>query len=202
MKTINPSHTNLSVQKGCSNHTGESYFLLIDLDCNIVTFNDAFAKFINLSTAQSTSRKITDCLNSSQSEVLMEMVESARNGEGSHREILITDESNTVHYIRLEVTPSYDLKNQVIGITCIGTDLGKEKIQLEKIAMQKMLLKEIATTYSHQLRHPLTNILAVISLLKHDDLKMSKLYFECLEKASKQMDKVIKSVAMQLYKAA
>ena len=181
--------------------TEENYFLLLDLNLSIVTFNDAFAKFITVKPGKR-SRNIIDCLSSSHIHWLTQMFENAKKGHSMQQEMLINDEQDNVHWIRFDVSPSYNLNNDVVGITCIGNNVDKEKTQEEKIAMQHSLLKEIASTYSHELRHPLTNIMAVINLLKHDNLKMSKLYFECLETASKEMDKVIRTVAMQLYNAA
>lgn len=179
----------------------EGYFLLIDVNLQIITFNKAFTKILKTKN-KNRSSNLMDCIDALHKHWFLFLFETAKKGKCVQQEILIFDERKNLHWVRFDVSPSYNMKNEISGITFIGKNIDKEKSQEEKIEMQKLLLREIAFTYSHELRHPLTNILAVINLLKNDNLKMTQLYFECIEVASKKMDEVIKTVAMQLYNAA
>lgn len=78
----------------------------------------------------------------------------------------------------------------------------KEKRQQEKIEMQYTTLSKIAQIHSHEIRHPLTNILAIIEMLKQEDFAMTKQYLEFLEISSKQLDEVIRKVVMDTYTSA
>ncbi len=68
--------------------------------------------------------------------------------------------------------------------------------------MQGLVLKEIAQMYSHQVRHPLTNIMALIDLIRCDDFEMTKKYLGFLETASKELDHIIRNVVLVSAKAA
>jgi len=74
--------------------------------------------------------------------------------------------------------------------------------QQEKIEIQHSTLSKIAQTHSHQIRHPLTNILAIIDMLKREDFIMTKQYIEFLEISSKELDQVIRDVVMDSYTSA
>ncbi len=202
---MNPLPTikdSFDLKKNDSTHfEEEGYFLLIDINLQIITFNKAFTKILKTKSKRM-SNNLMDCVDALHKHWFLFLFDTAKKGKCVQQEILIYDERKNLHWVRFDVSPSYNLNNEISGITFIGKNIDKEKTQEEKIEMQKLLLRDIAFTYSHELRHPLTNILAVINLLKNDNLIMSELYFECIEAASKKMDEVIKSVAMQLYNAA
>ncbi len=182
----------------------EPYCIIFDLYFNVITIN---VPFLNLLKSNNffnnhANRKTIDYRNAQLCKLFMNIFQHAKEGISIEQEILIKDVKGVVYSLNFKASPTYDLENKMVGIVCIGNNIDKLKSQLQKLQDQKQLLKEIANAYSHELRHPLTNILAIISLVKQDDLKISTLYLECLETASKQMDKVINKVALQLYKAA
>ena len=182
-----------------------NYFLLLNLNQQIININDAFAYLFGIDIHYVTSKpakSILKCLPANHAEWFRKMFEIARTGKSAQHEVLINDEIEYEKWIRFDFSPFYNLKNELRGITCIGTNISKEKVQEKKIMIQKKLLNEIASTYSHQLRHPLTNILAIINIMKYDDVSTNKIYFKYLEIASKQLDAVIHQVVRRTHKAA
>lgn len=182
----------------------ECGFLQLNMHNQVVTINNALAKLLSMDTSIVNSRQwksIFTFLPMEHKEWFSQMTNQAKAGKCSQHELLVKDEQNNETWIRFEFLPLYNTQNIIKGITCIGTNVNKEKMQEVKLAMQRLLLKKIADTYSHQLRHPLTNILAIISIMKHDGASVTNLYFQYLEKASQQLDAVIRTVVNQSYKA-
>ena len=182
-----------------------NYFLLLNLNHQIININDAFAFLFGVDIHDVTSKtaeSIFNCIHAKYAEWFRELFEIAKTGKSAQHEVLINDELENEKWIRFDFSPFYNLKNELRGITCIGTNISKEKVQEKKIINQKKLLNEIASTYSHELRHPLTNILAIINIMKYDDVSMNKVYFKYLEIASKQLDAVIHQVVRRTHKVA
>ena len=182
-----------------------NYFLLLNLNHQIININEAFAFLFGIDihdVTSKTAKSIFKCMHANHAEWFRELFEIAKTGKSAQHEVLINDELENEKWIRFDFSPFYNLKNELRGITCIGTNISKEKVQEEKIMKQKKLLNEIASTYSHELRHPLTNILAIINIMKYDDVSMNKVYFKYLEIASKQLDAVIHQVVIRTSKAA
>lgn len=182
-----------------------NYFLLLNLNHQIITINDAFAELIHVDihfVNSKPAKSVYKCLPANHTDWFRQMFEMASKGKSVTHEVLIKDEYDHERWIRFDFSPIYNLKNKIRGITCIGTNISREKVQEQKIVNQKLLLKQIASTYSHELRHPLTNIMAIINIMKCDDVSMNQMYFKYLEIASKQLDAVIHRVVRQTYKVA
>lgn len=189
-------------QEEWMNKTDENYFLLLNLKQQIVTLNDAFQTLLNVNFPEANNRTIKNlksCLGEEHLEWFEEFILLAQEGQTVQHEVLMKDNCNNERWIRFHFSPFYNLKNEIRGITCIGTNVNREKTQEKKLVMQNLLLSEIAYTYSHELRHPLTNILAIINIMKYENYKMTETYFEYLEIASKQLDAVIQNVVLQTY---
>lgn len=129
-------------------------------------------------------------------------LEKAQKGETNSFEILANPGSENAFWNRFTISPAYNSKKELIGIACIGSNIDKEKRQQEKIEIQHYTLSKIAQVHSHEIRHPLTNILAIIDMLKHEDFRMTEQYIGFLETASKELDQVIRNVVMDSYTAA
>lgn len=182
-----------------------NYFLLLNLNHQILTINEAFAHLMNIDihfVNSKPAKSIYKCISAEDTEWFRPLFEMAKNGKSCQHEVMMKDEHENERWIRFDFSPMFTLKNKIRGITCIGVNISKEKVQEQKIVHQNLLLKEIASTYSHELRHPLTNIMAIIDIMKYGDVKMNKMYFKYLETASKQLDAVIHNVVNQTYMVA
>jgi len=67
----------------------------------------------------------------------------------------------------------------------------------KKMQAQNNALREIAWSQSHEARRPVANILGLLNLLKYEDISMTdeqKEIFECLSKATNELDQVIHEI--------
>ena len=203
---LNPiPQTNSAIVHELFDENEGNYFLLLNLNHQILTINDAFAHILQLDihfVNSKPAKSIYKCISTEHGDWFRECFDMAKEGKTCQYEVVMKDEQEIERWIRFDFSPIFSLKNKIRGITCIGTNISKEKVQEQKIQNQKMLLKEIANTYSHELRHPLTNIMAIINIMKYDDRAMDKQHFQYLEIASKQLDAVINSVVNQTYMVA
>lgn len=194
--------TSAPEQKG---ENEESCFLFLNLNHQIITLTSGFARILNINVSFSSTpryKRIYSCLPTHHTDWFGKLTATAQTGKSCHHEMLVKVAGNTERWVKFDFSPVYNRKSIIKGIICICTNINKEKMQEQKLAKQKLLLIKIADTYSHQLRHPLTNILAIINIMKDDDKNMTNLYFEYLEKASHQLDAVIHQVVNQTYTAA
>lgn len=201
----------IKTSSSCENITkplvehNENYFLLMNLSKEIITINEPFAQLLKIDIHYANSKppkNIINYLPEIHLQLFINMFEIIKTGKSAQYELMTKNEAGDEKWIRFDFSPFYNLKNKLKGITCIGINISKEKVQEKKIVNQKQLLDEITNTYCHKLRHPLTNILAIINIMKYDNVTTNMTYFKYLEIASKQLDAVIHHVVRQTYMVA
>jgi hypothetical protein len=183
----------------------EDYFLLLNNTFEIVSFNASAELFFsqrNNGPRLIKGKKITQYLLPSNVSKVERSLKKAQEGQTNSFEILANPNSENAFWNRFSLSPAYNSKKELIGIACIGCNIDKEKKQQEKIELQYAVLSKIAKIHAHEIRHPLTNILAIIELLKKEDFTMTKQYIEFLEASSKELDQVIRGVVMDSYTSA
>jgi signal transduction histidine kinase len=73
-----------------------------------------------------------------------------------------------------------------------------QKRNAKIIRQQSEYLSNIAWFQSHQLRHPVSSILALLNLIKEEhDYNLTKEYLEALEIVTKQLDTIINAIVQQ-----
>lgn len=195
---------NAAVMKEAFYDNCDDYFLLLNSNLQIVNFNQSAVNFFNERNFKAdlqVGKRVFEYIQPSLIERFAEIFETVKNGDIIQHEILVNADSENNFWIKISLSPSYNSKKELIGIACIGCNIQKEKTQEEKINIQKSVLAQIADIHAHEIRHPLTNILAVIDLIKHEDFKMTKQYIEFLETASNELDQVIRKVVLNSYEA-
>jgi len=164
-----------------------------------------FADFIyrqnNALTLQK-GKKFLEYLKPSGVPKIKSFLKKAQKGEASKFELLANPDSENAFWSRFTISPAYNSKKVLIGIACIGYNIDIEKRQQEKIENQFFILTKIAKMHSHEIRHPLTNILAIINMLKQENFAMTKQYLEFLEISANELVEVIRKVVMESYSAA
>ncbi len=184
---------------------GDDYFLLLNTKLKIVTCNQSASKLFgqfNIQAGEQSPKGILELIENSLFTWLKQMFEKAKSGVTSCHEVLLNANSDDSIWVRFTVSPAYNNKNEIVGVACVGCNVHKEKTQEEKLNIQKSVLRQIAQIYSHEIRHPLTNILAIIDLIKCEDYKMTEMYLGFLESASKELDRAIRNVILDSVKAA
>lgn len=181
------------------------YFLMLNKNLEIVSFNASAEIFFNEQSAGikvQKGKKIFEYRILSNVPKVERFLRKIRAGEIITFEILANPECENAFWNRFTFSPAYNSKKELIGIACIGCDIDKEKKLQEKLESQYYVLSKIAQVHSHEIRHPLTNILAVIDLLKRENYTMTKQYIEFLDVSSKELDQVIRNVVMESYASA
>lgn len=105
--------------------------------------------------------------------------------------------NGTFHWMRVEINPSFDRDNNIIGFTAIGTDITDYVMQRELLLKQYHTLKQVAFTSSHLVRAPLANILSLTNLLQHEPGNDSLVNY--LSESAAKLDEAVKDLTHKVY---
>ena len=181
----------------------EDYFVLLNSKFEIVYYNSSIENlFIKRNNALQKGKKIIEYLEPPNVPVVQDVLLKAISGETGSIEVLGDVNRERPFWSRFTVSPTYDSNNRLIGIACMGCNIDEEKRQQEEIKLQKLRLSQIAQLHSHDIRHPLTNILAIVDILKQEDFKLTEQYLGYLEHSSKELDAVIRKIVIDSHEAA
>lgn len=123
----------------------------------------------------------------------------ALNGEYVDTENLVGEATNKEWY-KLDFHPLI-LDEKTFAVSISIRNINDKKKKEIKIREQNALLKDIAFTISHHVRAPVANILGLMSLMDKSDLsKKNKEICEYLETATKNLDKIITKVVIDIDK--
>jgi signal transduction histidine kinase len=171
------------------------YRLLLNTQFVIVAFNDSAAKF-HQEHAQlelQTGKSIFDYINLSLISDYKMLCSQVLRGEAVQYE----------HYVNgcwfyFIISALYNDGGIIEGLCIVGNSINNEKKNEKIIKQQSEYLSNIAWFQSHQLRHPVSSILALINLIKEENnYQRTKEYIEKLEAAALQLDNIIKKIVYQ-----
>jgi light-regulated signal transduction histidine kinase (bacteriophytochrome) len=181
----------------------EDSFVLLNTNLEIVSYNSSAAElFEKNGKVLQKGKNVLEYLLHDSMNFVRQRLGKALDGENVSFEFFANANTEKQSWNKISVSPTYNSKHDLIGLACIGCNIDEDKILREKIEIQKSTLAQIAQLHSHQIRHPLTNILSIINLLKQDDFKMTEQYISYLESASNELDQVIRKVVNDSHKAA
>jgi hypothetical protein len=184
--------------KAFYNSTDE-FYLLLNNKLEVIAFNRAVKEFFQKQAPEHEIKEGENFLNFVTPSLLpkvSKILEYVLQGNQVKNESL-TNLSIENFWLRYNIEPVYNDLDQIIGIACIGSNKNFEKNQEEKIKAQKNTLSEIAQLYSHQVRSPLTNILGIVDLIKHDANEPLSPYVQMLDSAARDLDNVIRNIVYQ-----
>jgi signal transduction histidine kinase len=140
-----------------------------------------------------TGKSILDYIDSSLIEDFKIQCETALNGESVQYEHFI--EGGWFDFV---ITAMYDGNKEVIGLSIVGHNINDQKKNARIIRQQSEYLSNIAWFQSHQLRHPVSSILALLNLIKEEhDYHVTKEYLQALEIVTRQLDSIISAIVKQ-----
>lgn len=181
----------------------EDYFLLLNRRFEVISFNSSIQNLCEKRNNElQKGKQVLEYIKPANFAKVQQILFRARSGETTTFELLADADSQSSSWIKFTVSPAYNSSHELIGIACIGCNIDKEKQQQEQIRVQKVTLSHIAQLHSHQIRHPLTNILGIINILKQENFTMTEEYVGYLETASKELDDIIRKVVVESYVAA
>ncbi|MGZ3776332.1 MAG: GAF domain-containing protein [Mucilaginibacter sp.] len=118
----------------------------------------------------------------------------ALTGESAFEEGSTDYGAHGIIYWEASFETARDANGDIIGISYIIRDVTDRKIREHKILDQNHSLLKIAHLQAHQFRAPLTTITGMMDLIKAEDYKAPKEYFELLENAVKNLDGKIREI--------
>ena len=93
--------------------------------------------------------------------------------------------------------PVIDDSENIIGVSLVATDITATRLQQESIRRKNESLLKIAHIQSHEIRHPVTNILGIMELIKINGYEHAAEYIALMELAVLNLDNKIKEVVEQ-----
>ena len=99
--------------------------------------------------------------------------------------------SHGIIYWEASFETARDANSKIVGISYIIRDVTDRKIKELKIIDQNKSLLKIAHVQAHEFRAPLTSIIGMMALIKAEDYRAPKEYFEMLGDAVHSLDQKI-----------
>src|SRR4051812_2096739 len=87
--------------------------------------------------------------------------------------------------------------DEIAGLSIVGSNINDQKKTEKIIRQQSQSLSAIAQFQSHQLRHPVSVILGFVNLIKEEDYTLRKEYLHAVEKATNQLDEIIRAIVKE-----
>jgi len=180
-------------------HNTQHYQILLNTALEIVTFNRCAAHFthkftgLNLKNGCSIHKYISPLF----ADEFNNLCNEALKGEKTKYKHFINRENSGKLWFGFTISPIYNSDKETIGLTITGSNINRQKRQEKTIKHQSDSLSIIAQLQSHQVRHPVTSILGLMSLIKEDNYNPQKEYLINLEQATQQLDQVIKTIVSQ-----
>jgi signal transduction histidine kinase len=171
------------------------YQVLLNTRLEIVAFNKCACDFHH-TYSRSNIRKGASILNyidDSLAEDFRAQCLQALSGDIVHYEHFIQG-----GWFNFAMEPLIDTDNVIAGLAIVGHNINQEKKNAKLIREQSERLSFIAQLQSHQVRHPVSSILGLINLIKEEEnYHLTREYIEKLEKATQQLDDIIKAIVSQ-----
>jgi len=194
-KSLQPTVSEKSILLNAFFNSADQYQLLLNKQLEIVAFNDCAFNF-NRKYAHhdfKTGKSIFDYINPSLTDDFKMQCFKAFEGEIVHYEHFI--EGGWFNFV---IKALYNPDNEITGLSIVGSNVNDQKKNAKLIRQQSQSLSNIAWFQSHQLRHPVSSILALLNLIKEEhDYHLTKEYLLALETATKQLDTIINAVVQK-----
>jgi light-regulated signal transduction histidine kinase (bacteriophytochrome) len=92
----------------------------------------------------------------------------------------------------------YDGNGEIAGLAIVGSNINTQKKTAKILRQQSERLSNIAWFQSHQVRRPVSSILAIMNLIKDEkDYSQINEYLQMLETTTQQLDEIIRTIVKQ-----
>jgi PAS domain S-box-containing protein len=106
--------------------------------------------------------------------------------------------SHGIIYWEASFETARDTNSKIVGISYIIRDVTDRKVKELKIIDQNTSLLKIAHVQAHEFRAPLTSIMGIMDLIKAEDYKVPKEYFEMLGSAVNSLNRKICDIVVDV----
>lgn len=179
-----------------SSHTS---IILIDEQMKVVLFNKAAEEFIrihnNNRSSISEGALITTLLPAEKKGMVIKNLREALDGNTVHEHLCHTDSKGHEYWWELNFAPVYNLHRQITGVAIDANDITGSIRDKRAILKQNKTLKEITRVQSHEVRHPVVNMMSLVSLLQTpEESENFGRYLVLLEQELDTLDRRIKRI--------
>jgi|GEM_PF-5079125 len=172
-------------------------YLWIGSDFRLLAFNKMAAemsqKFYN--SALRAGQSIWDFVRSDAQAEVRNDLERAFEGEVVTKEIYFDFEHKASQWFEIQYLPNYDEAGRLLGAVVVSIDIDARKQAELQIINQNEALRQIAWSYSHEVRPPVARILGLVQLVEPESLNESnQQIFDFLKLTTRSLDEVIRQV--------
>ncbi|MEO6851692.1 MAG: PAS domain S-box protein, partial [Mucilaginibacter sp.] len=173
-----------------------NFHVLLNKNCEVIDFNRVAYEFIKKMHGVKLTRgkMFIPYLAPDFIEAFLEGYKLALKGQKAFKEGFTDYGTNGLIYWEASFETARDADSQIIGISYIIRDVSDRKVREHKIIAQNQSLLKIAHMQAHEFRAPLTTITGMMGLIKAEDYKAPKEYFEMLEHAVETLDRKIREI--------
>jgi len=176
-------------------NSARQYQMLLNTQLEIVAFNDCAFKFHETNTKLhlEKNKSILHYINCSLAADFKNQCNKALQGELVEYEHFIGG-----GWFNFAVSALYNSDGEIEGLAIVGNNVNTQKKTAKILRQQSECLSNIAWFQSHQVRRPVSSILAIINLIKEEkDHTQIKEYLQMLEITTEQLDEIIRAIVNQ-----
>ncbi|WP_161597072.1 GAF domain-containing protein [Dyadobacter flavalbus] len=156
------------------------------------TANTFFNKYFGISLSEGMCIKAY--LHELHRESFLENFEYALSGKAVKSEKELAYADKTIYWY-MTYEPAFAENSEVIGVSFNASDITERIKQEQLVIMQNKSLKEIAFIHSHELRRPVSSIMALMEIIKEEDYYTAdKMELVMLDKAVEELDTKIREI--------
>lgn len=172
----------------------QQYQVLLNKQLEIVAFNDSALNFhrANGGLHLENGRSIFNYIDTSLVKDFKIQCNKALQGESVEYEHFIKG-----GWFNFTISALCNPDDEIAGLSIVGSNINDQKKTERIIRQQSQSLSAIAQFQSHQLRHPVSVILGFVNLIKEEDYNLRKEYLHAVEKATNQLDEIIRAIVKE-----
>ncbi len=171
---------------------------LVGVDYNIIECNTAFKKWVacfvgvELASGDNVLYNGKNKLYHDKFEMCYRLALSGR----SFRSVEDMMVENELRYTNVSFNPVFDVKGNIIGVSCFAKDITEHRKHLYRIEQQNTALREIAFIESHKIRGPVATIMGLEQFYNYEDAgdPQNKEIVDGIRKMCHELDTIIRQV--------
>jgi two-component system sensor histidine kinase/response regulator len=174
--------------------------IVTDREGKIQYWNKFAERLYGWTSEETIGRFVLDFVPETERTLGANIMELVRCGQGWNGEMLLHNKDGNLFSAYLIASPLFVENDEVKGVISVSMDITERKQSEETLSQQSKKLREISFIQSHEVRRPLSNILALVELL--GSACSQKDYDELiprLKECANQLDNVVRTI---VWKAA
>ncbi len=179
--------------------SSDSCHLFLDKQMKILYFNRSAAEFLKRMYKKviANGMDMRQLLNPAYVCHFEENFKQVLSGERIKEDRLLIYSNCEEIWWHISYIPVIDAHEKIIGVSFVALDITEAKMQQESIRRKNESLLKIAHLQSHEIRHPVTNILGILELIKTDGYRNASQHLLLMEQAVLSLDNKIKEIVEQ-----